>query len=621
MSYVDYSVLVGYFLMMIVVGLVCRNISKNNSDYIRLGGKGTWWLTGLSVFMQTFSAATFTGNAAQAYLGGWSVMTMSWFGAAGLILQGFLFAPWMRQTRAITPGDAIYLRFGRAVEQIYMYVGVSTSMFWGGFMLLGLATFIYVLLGLPEYYFYYFLIAIGFVIIFYSVSGGSWSVQVTDSLQSFILLPVTLAVAALCLYKVGGLSGLFEKIDAMGLTKDFALIKSMGHQYTGSKGKIGAELFTLPWVAAMALNTILGAANMGSCYRYLATKDGRESSKAAFLAGGLMILGSFIFYIPAIVSRVLYSTDVEALGGIGNVADGAYAIASMKVLPRGLVGLVLIAMFSASMSSMDSFLTGTAGLITNNIYPPLARLFRWKELTGRPLMTMTKVFNLLLGIWCIGLAVAMKLLGGNEGIFKVGLTIAVLIGGPVSGPFVVSFFVKRLPSWGPIVGMAVGFTASLIIWILETFFKIPTPWYMQAFIMAAATIIPTVLTRFFWGTTTAEYRQHVDRFFTMIKTPIDFAREVGKEEDVGQLKLVGGLGLIMGAAMTPLIIVARFTEGKIAAAFVSLFVIGVSGFLYLWGRSKHAHGQRSHLDVISGDLVADDADSAAAQQQDETQGR
>ena len=45
------------------VGVVFRRFSNNTSDYFRAGGKATWWLLGGSMFMQSFSAWTFTGAA------------------------------------------------------------------------------------------------------------------------------------------------------------------------------------------------------------------------------------------------------------------------------------------------------------------------------------------------------------------------------------------------------------------------------------------------------------------------------------------------------------------------------------------------------------------------------
>src|SRR5690606_2711707 len=110
-------------------------------------------------------------------------------------------APIFRRTRAITPMDAVRDRFGPAAEQITAYVGLLSAFFFAGFFLLGFSTFASALLGVP---FSWMVVGIGVVVVFYSVSGGSWGVQITDSLQALILIPGTIAVAVLCLIEIGG---------------------------------------------------------------------------------------------------------------------------------------------------------------------------------------------------------------------------------------------------------------------------------------------------------------------------------------------------------------------------------------------------------------------------------
>jgi len=41
-SAVDVGAIVGYFVLMVVIGLLCKDTSKNVSDYVRMGCKSTW---------------------------------------------------------------------------------------------------------------------------------------------------------------------------------------------------------------------------------------------------------------------------------------------------------------------------------------------------------------------------------------------------------------------------------------------------------------------------------------------------------------------------------------------------------------------------------------------------
>jgi len=88
-SPVDIGVLVVYLILMASVGYICRKASSNISDYIRMGNKGTWWLIGLSMFMQAVSAILFTANAGVAYLAGWSVLWTGFGAVLGLLVHGF----------------------------------------------------------------------------------------------------------------------------------------------------------------------------------------------------------------------------------------------------------------------------------------------------------------------------------------------------------------------------------------------------------------------------------------------------------------------------------------------------------------------------------------------------
>ncbi len=620
----DIIVLAGYLVVMMVVGILCRRMSSNISDYIRMGCKGTWWLVGLSVFMQSFSAATFTGYCGQAFLAGWSVMLVFWGNALMFFLQAAFFAPWLRQTRAITPADAIRQRYGAVVEQIFLYFSIPGGLCWSGMFLLTLATFFAAMFNLPLEP---TMVIIAVVLIFYSVSGGSWSVQITDALQSFILMPVTIAVAGLCLLLfaddggglIAGARGLLARIAERGLSDDFRLIKPSNFVYPKEIGKsIGAGFFTTAWVVASIFNVLLSSANITTCYRYLSNKNGQEARKAAMLAGILMIIGSFVWFIPPVAGRLLYEKEILAMGRgdtavtapatpapenapavsarsvrpqarLDSAADGAYAFMTRKVLPPGMIGLILIAMASAAMSSMDSNLTGTAGLLTNNILPPLARRFRRKPPEGERLLRITKWVNLGLGAWALFMAFVFHSQSNQKGIFGLMLNIFAFIGAPVGMPMVVSFFLKRIPKWAPLVGMGGGYLVSAFYLLqkaktpLPFGLTLPTEWHNVIFIQAAVTILPTALMRVFWSTASPEYRAQVDEFFRRIRTPVDYEREVGADESHVQMKMVGWIAVLMGGALMGLIFFGRNTAERVAAMFVACSVLVLGLLLYVGG--------------------------------------
>ena len=89
-----FSIVAGYLLMLMLVGLAFRRFSKNTSDYFRAGGKATWWLLGGSMFMQSFSAWTFTGAAGAAFQAGWSLSVMMFSNVLMFVSFAAITGPW-----------------------------------------------------------------------------------------------------------------------------------------------------------------------------------------------------------------------------------------------------------------------------------------------------------------------------------------------------------------------------------------------------------------------------------------------------------------------------------------------------------------------------------------------
>ncbi len=164
------------------------------------------------------------------------------------------------------------------------------------------------------------------------------------------------------------------------------------------------------------------------------------------------------------------------------------------------------------------------------------------------------------------------------------LNIMVMIAAPASLPFACALFIKRVPSWAAIFSMCTGMTASATIFFagkLNPDFSMV--WANKMWTIAAAVILPFMLTRLFHKTSPKAYYDKVDDFFREIKTPIDFKAEVGEGNDLQQLKIVGGLGLVVGTAISLLLFAAHEPAHRIAVGFVALFILTISSLLVWLG--------------------------------------
>ncbi|MDB6112480.1 MAG: sglT 19, partial [Pedosphaera sp.] len=423
-----------YLILMLIVGIVFKRFNKDTSDYFRGGCRATWWLVGVSAFMAGFSAWTFTGAAGAIFLHGWSILIIYLGNAFGFLLNFLFFGPWARQLRTVTSPEAIQLRFDEPTRAFYAFVGVFLSLLYSGLQLYGLALFSSSVFGLPLQA---LIITLGAVVVLYATLGGSWAVMATDFLQGTILIPITVLLAVLCLLKVGGIAAFFDQIQAQGLQADFALVKDAQHAVAGS--------FTLGWISAMFFQAALSFNTLSSASRYFSVKDGKAARKAALLGGALFLFGSLFWFIPPITARLLFADAVNGMP-YPKPEETAYAVASFTLLPPGLVGVMVVAIFSATMSAMGPGLNGSAGVMVYDLYPLFCRFVGKTPRDVSRLMTASRVATVFLGTAVVGVALYFARSKG-VGLFEAMINIGAMLAVPLSIPMVWCLFLRRSPSW------------------------------------------------------------------------------------------------------------------------------------------------------------------------------
>jgi SSS family transporter len=561
---VDFTIILVYLGIMLGVGAFFRRFNRDSDDYFRSGSQGTWWLVGMSLFMGAFSAWTFTGAAGLAYDAGYSVVSIYLANALGLLINFAFLAAWLRQLRATTTPEVIEKRFNESTRQFYAWVNVVLQLLYTALFLYGLAIFAAAVYGFDVNT---TIVVLGVIVMVYCTVGGTWGIMATDFLQGLILLPVTLVLAGLCLHAVGGLEGLFSGIEAKGLQERYALIKE--------PGQFSSAQYTMPWLLAMLLKNVSGYLSLNSAVRFFSVKDGREAKKAALLASVLMILGSFVWFIPPVAARILFPEAVEAMA-LSKPAEAAYAVASLKLLPAGLTGLMVVAMFAATMSSMDSGINRNAAILIRDIYPRLCVRCGWTPLSAQKQLVLSQVLSLVLGVAVIVLSIYFAASEG-KGIFEHMLTLGALLTLPMAIPMVLGLFIKRVPAWAAIASAATTFAANAVIalagWKLN--------FQQQVFINAGVGVVVFLSCMPAWKNTTVAYRAKVDEFFRLMHTPVDFEREVGASSDLRQARVVGGFALAIGLAMFALLLLPNPASGRWLIAGVAAFTAGTGGLMVL----------------------------------------
>ncbi len=545
---IEYVVIGVFMALMILTAIAFRRFSANVSDYFRAGCRSVWWLAGGSAFMGTFSAWTFTGAAGVAYVCGWSVLVIFMANVAGYAAHALFLAPRFRQLRALSVPEVIRLRFGTGTQQFYAWSSILNPVF-SSLTLYGVSIFASTVFGFPIEM---VIITIGVVVLLCSFLGGNWAVMANDFLQMIILIPMTALIAALCLWHAGGISAFFGEITSQGLDGQFKFFKDSGFTQDSID-------FTIFWAVAIFVNTLVGHLSLGSASRYFAVKDGAEARKAAAFAGALQAFGVLVWFIPPITARLFFSSEVSAVP-ISNPAEASYAIAGMKLLPLGMVGMMAAAIFSATMSSMDHGLNGCSAVFINDIYPALCRLFGRKPWEGRKLFILAQVWTVLLGCAIILIALYMSSLKGC-GIFSLMLNAGAVIGLPLGIPLIMGLIVRRSPSWAALTSVAAGGASSLLGFLAGSALLADIPllcdpwkWHNRVAVTIACGALAYLATLPFWKRSPESYKRQVDEFFGRMATPVDFAKEVGEGNDARQLRVIGLFSILLGS-LTELLLI------------------------------------------------------------------
>src|ERR1700723_2897035 len=538
----DYAVIGLYALLMVRVGFYVLRFNRGAAEYFRGGSRIPWLVAGLSCFMAGFSAWTFTGAAGVAYRSGVAAIGLYIGNASSFLLGYFIFAKRWRRSRITTVMEYLSGRFNPATHQVFSWTTIVFQLFTSASTLFGLSLFVSSACGFPVTW---TILGAGALIVFYCVLGGLWAVVFTDFLQASILMPFCLVLVVMSLARVGGVSGLVHTLPPEMKTLHVS-------------GEFG-WLYIASWTIMVAF----GYNTSAMAQRYFSVDDERSARKIALLCCGLFFVGDFLWFIPPMAMRVVYP-ELPRMG-LPDASEAAYAVASLTLLPHGLIGIMLAAMFSATMANLSPQFNVKSAILSKDLYQALLRknagdrellIAGWVSTffiggattviaaimagSGQSVFQIMLTFNTLLSFrsgdrelliagWVstffIGGAttvIAAIMAGSGQSVFQIMLTFNTLMSLAYGPPALLGLAVRRTPPWSGLASFAVG----LILGILGAFH------YHWTLIQQVAYIIPASFGTFFLsmlfdrGDTPARAQ-----LFQNLNTPIDVARELQDSPD------------------------------------------------------------------------------------------
>ncbi|CAM4462752.1 sodium:solute symporter family protein [Vibrio agarivorans] len=560
-----------YFLFLIAIGWMFRTFTSTTSDYFRGGGSMLWWMVGATAFMTQFSAWTFTGAAGKAYQDGFAVAFIFLANAFGYLMNYLYFAPKFRQLRVVTVIEAIRMRFGKFNEQVFTWSGMPNSVISAGIWLNGLAI---IASGIFGFDMTTTIILTGLVVLVMSVTGGSWAVIASDFMQMVIIMAVTVTCAVVAIIQGGGVG---EIVNNFPVDEGASFVSGNDLNYL--------SIFGL-WAFFIFFKQFSITNNMLNSYRYLAAKDSKNAKKAALLACILMTMGPLIWFMPSwFIAGQGVDLAAQYPDAGSKAGDFAYLYFVQEYMPAGMVGLLIAAMFAATMSSMDSGLNRNSGIFVKNFYEPILR----PNATEKELVLVSKLTSTFFGISIILVALFINSLKGLS-LFDTMMYVGALIGFPMTIPAFCGFFIKKTPDWAGwgtlVVGGIVSYFVGFVITpeMVQGWFNLEplTGREWSDLKVAIGLIAHLVFTAGFFCLTTVFYKplseerqKNVDKFFENLSTPLVAESTEQKKLDNKQRRMLGSLIAVAGVGVMLMFLLPNPLWGRFIFILCGAIVMAV----------------------------------------------
>ncbi|MEH6405955.1 MAG: sodium:solute symporter family protein [Leeuwenhoekiella sp.] len=446
-STLDYVIIIGFFALVLIIGLVVSKSSgKDTSQYFLSGRNMPWWLLGFSMVATTFSTDTPNLVTDIVRNNGVSGNWVWWAFLLTGLLTVFVYAKLWRRSNVTTDMEFYSLRYGgkparflRGFRSVYLGVifnilamsGVSLAAIKIGQIMLGLSPVMTV--GIA-----------GLVTVLFSAIGGFKGVVYTDFVLFFVAIAGSLgaAIYLVNIPEVGGIANIMTNENVIGKL-------SLLPDFSDPEALIG--ILIIPLTVQWWSSWYPGAEPGGGGYiaqRMLAAKNENHAIGATFFFNIMhYALRPWPWILVALASLVVYPDLASIQTAFPNVEasklghDLAYS-AMLTKLPSGLLGLVLASLGAAYMSTISTHLNWGSSYIVNDFYKQQVNT----EASERELVNVGRISTVVL---MVASAVLALFLTNAMQLFDIIL----MFGAGTGLIFILRWFWWRINAWSEISAM------------------------------------------------------------------------------------------------------------------------------------------------------------------------
>ena len=544
---VDYAIILGYLALSLVAGVIMTKRAGLSLEHYFLGGRTLpWWVLGVAGMANWFDLTGTMIITSFLYMLGPRGLYVEFRGGAGIILI-FMLAytgKWHRRSGCMTGAEWMTYRFGEGkaaegLRAMSALAGILLTVMMLAYLIRGASLFLGMFFPFPALY---TTLAVVTVSTLFTMSAGFYGVVLTDLVQGAIILAASVIIALMAWHMVPDMPSLAA--TAQAVTGNAGWTNSQPAWHTPMPAGYEAYSPLIMVAAFYLLRNILGGAGTGADSRYFGAKSDRDCGLQSFQQGvmlmfrwplmiGFAVMGIYLvhglFPDPALIHqaadlvRAQYPNTTEPFwhdltGSImtspqshpaafiarlqallGADWQGKLALVGwrgtvnpeqilpavlLNMVPTGLKGLIVVAMFAAMMSCKNGLMNGASALFVKDIYQNFLR----PRAANRELIIMS--YASTLGIVIVGFYFGVVATSINT---LWGWIVMSLSAGQI-GPQVMRLYWWRCTAPGMICGTLLGILGAVGQRLYFPALSEPMQLVLMTLISFGGTIVGSLLT-------------------------------------------------------------------------------------------------------------------------------
>jgi len=440
----NWILLVIYLAGMLYMGYYFMQRENTTNDFFKGGQRIPWWAAGMSIFATMLSAITFMAIPAKTYATDWRyfMMAVTIFVVAIPVVKYYL--PFFRRLKVTTAYEYLEKRFNYTTRMLASVIFIVFMVARTALVLFLPSLALTTVTGIDIYI---CIILMGVITIIYCTMGGVEAVIWGDVIQGFVLM---LGAILAVIFLIQGTEGGVDKLIDITIDHNKMRTFNMAFSFTSAT-------FWVVLLGGLANNLISYSSDQTVIQRYLTTRDERSAGRSIIMNGILSILVSLVFYFIGTALFAFYKTNPEQLNISMSNPDSIFPHFIMTKIPQGIAGVMIAAIFAATMSTVSSSINSLSTAFTTDFYQ------RWvKNKTDEHFLIVARLTGIILGSVGVGLAIMMAF-WNILSLFDYFNYILGLLASGLGGLFFMGIFIPRIKGNAAIAGFLGGFLAVLIV--------------------------------------------------------------------------------------------------------------------------------------------------------------